>query len=95
MDAFIELKSGSVDFVVVDKLLAKSYVGEGDYANLAMAPIELDSEVYAIGCRKGSDFDEKINEALIELLNEGKIEELAEKYNVRITESLLAMKDED
>ena len=95
MDAFIELKSGSVDFVVVDKLLAKSYVGEGDYANLAMAPIELDSEVYAIGCRKGSDFDEKINEALIELLNEGKIEELAEKYSVRITESLLAMKDED
>ena len=40
----------------------------------------------------GFDFDEKINEALIALLNEGKIEELAAKYNVRVTDSLMAKK---
>ena len=36
--------------------------------------------------------DEKINEALVELLNEGKIEELAAKYEVRVTDSLMALK---
>jgi DNA-binding MurR/RpiR family transcriptional regulator len=54
--------------------------------------IDIDPEVYSIGCRKGSDFDEKINEALVELLNEGKIEELAAKYEVRVTDSLMALK---
>ena len=93
MDTFIELKSSAVDFVVVDRLLADSLVGKGDYAGLAIVEaIEIEKEVYSIGCKKGGDLDDKINEALIELLNEGKIEELATKYNVRVTDSLMAMK---
>ena len=44
------------------------------------------------GCKKGGDLDEKINAALVELLNEGKIEALAAKYNVRVTDTLMAMK---
>ena len=90
---FTELNSGAVDFIVVDKLLADEIVGKGDYAGLAIVTaIDIEPEVYSIGCRKGSDFDEKINEALLELLNEGKIEELAAKYDVRVTDSLMAMK---
>ncbi len=90
---FTELNSGAVDFIVVDKLLADEIVGKGDYAGLAVvSAIDIEPEVYSIGCRKGSDFDEKINEALVELLNEGKIEELAAKYGVRVTDSLMAMK---
>ncbi len=93
MDTFIDLKSGAVDFIVVDVLLADKIVGKGDYANLAKATaIEIDAEVYSIGCRKDSDLDEKINEALVELLNEGKIEELAAKYDVHVTKSLMDMK---
>ena len=93
MDTFMELTTGAVDFVVVDVLLADNIVGSGDYANLAkVTAINIDKEVYSIGCRKGSDFDEKINEALIELLNEGKLEELAVKYNVHITDELMAKK---
>lgn len=93
MDTFIDLKSGAVDFIVVDVLLADKIVGKGDYADLAKASaIEIDNEVYSIGCRKGSDLDDKINEALVELLNEGKIEALATKYNVHVTESLMAKK---
>ena len=93
MDTFLELKSGAVDFIVVDVLLAEKIVGQGDYADLKIAnSISIDAEVYSIGCRKGSDFDEKINEALVELLNEGKLEELATKYNVHITKSLMDMK---
>ena len=90
---FTELKSGAVDFIVVDRLLADEVVGEGNYADLSIVEaIDIDPEVYSIGCRKGSDFDEKINEILVELLNEGKIEELAEKYGVRVTDSLMAKK---
>ena len=93
MDTFIDLKSGAVDFIVVDVLLADKIVGKGDYANLVKATgIEIDSEVYSIGCRKGSDLDEKINEALVELLNEGKIEALATKYDVHVTKSLMDKK---
>ena len=90
---FTDLKAGSVDFIVVDMLLAQSIVGKSDYADLSMvSAIDIDPEVYSIGCRKGSDFDEKINEVLVELLNEGKVEALATKYNVRITDSFMAKK---
>ena len=93
MAVFTDLKANTVDFVVVDRLLADAVVGKGDYADLSIVTaIDIEPEVYSIGCRKGSDFDEKINEALIALLNEGKIEELAIKYNVRVTDSLMAKK---
>lgn len=90
---FKEIKAGSVDFAVIDILLAQNQVGKGDYSDLVIVEtIDIDPEVYSIGCRKGSDFDEKINEALVELLNEGKVEELAAKYNVHVTDSLMALK---
>jgi polar amino acid transport system substrate-binding protein len=92
MDAFTELAFGTVDCIVVDRLLADKNVGRGDFANLAISTIEIDPEVYSIGCRKGSDFDEKINEVLIQLLNDGTIEALATKYNVRVTDTLMAKK---
>lgn len=92
MDTFTELATGAVDCIVVDVLLADEIVGKGDYQNLAKTTIDIEAEVYSIGCRKGSDFDEKINEALVKLLNDGTIERLAEKYGVRVTDSLMAMK---
>lgn len=95
-DTFQDLLSGAVDFVVVDVLLADQKVGTGNYASLAkVTAIDIDKEVYSIGCRKGSDFDEKINEALVALLNDGTLEALATKYNVHITDTLMAMKTAD
>ena len=92
-DTFTELLAGAVDFVVVDRLLAENIIGKGDYASLAIVDaIEIEKEVYSIGCKKGGDLDDKINAALVELLNEGKIEELATKYNVRVTDTLMAKK---
>ena len=92
-DTFTELLAGAVEFVVVDRLLAENIVGKGDYAALAIVEaIEIEKEVYSIGCKKGGDLDDKINNALVELLNEGKIEELAAKYNVRVTDTLMAKK---
>ena len=92
-DTFTELLAGAVDFVVVDRLLADNIIGKGDYASLSIVDaIEIEKEVYSIGCKKGGDLDEKINDALVALLNEGKIEELATKYNVRVTDTLMAKK---
>lgn len=82
VDTFIEVKSGAVDFAVVDVLLAKSLVGSGNYSDLAIADIELESEVYAIGFKKGSDLTAKVNNAMKELYDSGKLLELAEKYGL-------------
>ncbi len=95
-DTFREVMSGAAKFAVVDRLLAENIVGNGDYAALAIVEaIEIEKEVYSIGCKKDGDLDEKINAALVELLNEGEIERLATKYNVRVTDTLMAMKTAD
>lgn len=81
INAFPEVKSGAVDFAVVDILLAKNICGQGDYADLAIVEaIELESEIYAIGFKKGSDLTAKVNAAIKQLEENGKLEELAKKY---------------
>ena len=93
INAFTEVKSGAVDFIVVDILLAKNLCGNGDYADLAIADaIELDSEIYAIGFKKGSDLTAKVNAAIKELEANGKLMELATKYGfenvLQVTENI-------
>ncbi|MCL2166508.1 MAG: transporter substrate-binding domain-containing protein, partial [Clostridiales bacterium] len=85
INSFIEVKSGAVDCAVVDILLAQRMAGTGDYADLVIADIELDSEVYAVGFKKGSELTPKVNEALKALYDEGKMAELAEKYGLENT----------
>lgn len=79
---FLEVKSGAVDFAVVDILLAQKLAGTGDYSDLKIADIGLDSEVYAIAFKKGSELTAKINKAIKELYDEGKLLELAKKYKL-------------
>ena len=79
--AFPEVKSGAVDFIVVDIILAQNMCGKGDYTDLAIVEdIELESEIYAVGFKKGSELTAKVNEAIKELEANGKLMELAEKY---------------
>lgn len=82
INTFIEVKSGAVDCAVVDILLAQRIAGLGDYSDLAIANITLDYEVYAVGFKKGSDLRAKVNNALKELYDAGKMMELARKYNL-------------
>jgi polar amino acid transport system substrate-binding protein len=82
INTFLEVKSGAVDFAVVDILLAQRLAGSGDYSDLTIANITLDYEVYAVGFKRGSDLRDRVNGALQELYNEGKIMELAVKYNL-------------
>ena len=79
--AFTELKSGAVNFIVVDILLAQNLCGQADYADLAIVEaIQLESEIYAVGFKKGSELTAKVNDAIKQLDENGKLMELAKKY---------------
>lgn len=79
--AFIEVKSGAVDFAVMDIVLAQNVCGKGDYTDLMIVEdITLDSEIYAIGFEKGSPLTAKVNNAIKTLFDNGKMAELAQKY---------------
>ncbi len=92
MDAFTELKAGTVDFIVVDVLLAKQICGKGDYANLSIGYHNVvNAEFYGIGCRKGSSFTAKIQEATVHLVKTGKLQALAVKYDVTLSPQVLAL----
>lgn len=87
--ALMELSSGSADFAVIDYQMAKAMVGSGDYTDLAINnAVQPEPEVYAIGCRKGSDLTEKVNAAIKALSENGKLAELAAKYH--LTNDLIA-----
>ena len=78
-----ELMSGNVDFVVIDKTMAKTIIGKGDYASLSIVEsIVIPAEEYSIGFKKGSDLTEKVNGALKELAADGTLAALAEKYGL-------------
>ena len=87
--ALMELVAGTADFAVIDYQMAKAMVGVGDYASLAInEAVKPESEVYAIGCRKGSDLTAKINEAIEKLSQDGTLAALAEKHG--LTNDLIA-----
>lgn len=81
--ALMELSAGNADFAVIDYQMARAMVGQGDYANLSInEAVTLDPEVYAVGCRKGSDLTAKINEAMKKVEEDGTLAVLAEKYGL-------------
>ena len=81
LGAFMDLKAGGVDFIVVDIVLAQNLCGKDDFSDLAIVEsIELDSEVYAIGFKKGSELTAKVNAAIKELEENGTLAALAKKY---------------
>ena len=87
--ALVELIAGNADFAVIDYQMAKSMVGKADYASLSINPAyEPEPEVYAIGCRKGSDLTAKINEAIKKLSEDGTLAAIAAKYD--LTNDLIA-----
>ena len=85
INAFLEVKSGAVDCAVVDILLAQNIVGKGDYSDLVITDIALESELYAVGFKKGDAMRDKVNGAIKELYDSGRLMELAEKYGLENT----------
>ena len=85
-DALLEVQSGAADACVIDITMATAMTGEGSsYADLTTA-MELTSEEYGIGFRLGSDMTEKVNEIIKDLKANGKLQELADKYQLTLAE---------
>lgn len=82
-DALMEVSAGTSDAAVIDLLMAAAMIGEGtSYENLTHT-VELNSEEYGVGFRKGSDLVSALNEFFTEAYADGSMIECAEKYGVQ------------
>ena len=83
-DAVMEVSAGTSDACIIDLLMAGAMVGEGtSYSDLACTSVELTSEEYGVGCRKGSDLAAYINDQFKALYADGTMNQIAETYGVQ------------
>lgn len=84
-DCLMEIKAGTAEAAVLDLTLANTMTGEGTgYSDLKMVD-RLVEENYGVAFRKGSDICEKVNQVFDELVADGTMAELAEKYGLELT----------
>lgn len=85
-DCLMEVAAGTADAAILDLTLASAMTGEGtDYANLKLVD-ELNVEEYGVAFRKGSDAAEAVNEAFAELVADGTMQALADKYSLTLAD---------
>ena len=85
-DCLLEVKAGTCDAAVLDLTLAKAMIGEGtDYADLEIVD-ELAVEYYGVAFRKGSDVRDEVNKTFDELVADGTLAALADKYSLELAE---------
>lgn len=82
-DALMEVAAGTSDAAVIDLLMAAAMVGEGTgYADLTHT-VELNSEEYGVGFRKGSDLAAALNDFFAASYADGTMMTTAETYGVQ------------
>lgn len=82
-DAVMEVAAGTSEACIIDLLMAGAMVGEGtSYENLAHT-VELTTEEYGIGCRKGSDLASFINDEMKAYYADGSMQTIAKTYGVQ------------
>ena len=83
--AVTELKNGNLDAIIMDDTVAKN-VAESD-ANkdsVKVIDVPLTTEYYAIAVKKGNtELKDKINSALKEIKDSGKLDELIEQWGIK------------
>lgn len=82
--AMMEVKSGTADAAVIDYVTGIGSLGEGtDYENISIVEsASFADEQYGIAFRKDSDITAKVNEIIDELIKDGTLEKIAEKYKL-------------
>ena len=81
--ALMEVKSGTADAAVIDYVTGIGSLGENsDYKDLAIVEKSFADEQYGIAFRSGSDVTAKVNTIIAELMKDGTLEKIAEKYNL-------------
>ncbi|MCD8014019.1 MAG: amino acid ABC transporter substrate-binding protein [Lachnospiraceae bacterium] len=79
--AFVELQAGSIDAIAMDVGVAQYQIKEKE--GYIILDEELNSEQYGVGFRTDDEeLRDTVNEALLELVADGTVDELAEKYEL-------------
>ena len=82
--ALLEVKSGSSDACVIDITMANAMTGAGtSYEDLGIA-CELQTEEYGVAFRQGSDVCAEFNKIMGEMMKDGTLDTLAEKYSLTL-----------
>ncbi len=85
-DCLMEVKAGTSDAAVLDMTLANAMTGEGtDYADLKIVD-QLAVENYGVAFRLGSDVRDEVNKIFDELIADGTLGALADKYGLELSE---------
>lgn len=81
--ALMEVNSGTSDACIVDLLMAGAMIGEGTSHDNLVHTVELTTEEYGVGFRKGSDLAAALNEFLAAAYADGSLMACAETYGVQ------------
>lgn len=85
-ECLMEVKAGTADAAVLDLTLANAMIGEGtDYEDLEIVD-QLAVEHYGAAFRKGSDIRDEVNKIFDELVADGTLGELADKYSLTLAD---------
>ena len=85
-EALMEVKAGTADAAVLDLTLAKTMTGERtNYEDIIIVD-HLAEEDYGVAFRKGSDICEEVNKLFDELVEDGTMSTLADKYGLDLAE---------
>ena len=81
----MEVKTGTADAGLIDYVMSIGSIGEGtDFSDLKIVDtMNFSPEEYGIAFRKGSDLTEKVNDAIKELVKDGTLDKIAEKYKLQ------------
>ena len=83
-DALLAVMGGQADACVIDITMAKSMTAEGTSYDALTYSLELTSEEYGIGFRKGDELTAKVDAIIDELNADGTLPALAEKYELNL-----------
>ena len=82
-DTLMEVEAGTSDASIIDSLMAGAMVGSGTSYEDLTHTVDLTSEEYVVGCRKGSDLAAYIDEEIKKYTDDGQIETIATTYGVQ------------
>jgi len=82
-EMFTALQKGKIDAVIIDYTIAKYSINNGGFKDLIVIEnINLMDDQYAIGFRYGSDITKKINSIINNMMSDGTLNAIAEKYDL-------------
>jgi len=83
-DALLAVMGGQADACVIDITMAKSMTADGTAYDALTYSLELTTEEYGIGFRKGDELKSKVDAIIDELNGDGTLPALAEKYSLNL-----------